>query len=79
VVDAVAIAQKHAQNVILAVLGGGSEVVIEVAAKRGEPGDRPAHALLEGLDRVQRRPGDQDQRCVASAQMGQVADVVDQE
>src|SRR5207244_1494774 len=49
-IDAVAVAEEHAQAECLAFVGGDAEVLVEVAAGRGEPGDGPAHALPVALD-----------------------------
>src|SRR5262245_9985105 len=55
------------------------EVVVEVTPERGVPRYRPAHAHLEQRDFGQRRTGHQHERGVASVQMREVPDVVDQE
>jgi hypothetical protein len=53
--------------------------LIEVAFVRGIPGNRPAHPLPVGLELLERRAGDEDQRRVACVQMAQVTDVVNDE
>ena len=52
------------------------EVVVEVAAVRGVPGERPAHPLAERGELLVRRPGHRDQRGVAHVQLPQPADPV---
>eukprot|EP01136_Pigoraptor_vietnamica_P030119 Opistho-1_new@88919 len=49
------------------------EVVVEVAAVRGQPGKAPAHALAETLDAGQRRARDRHQGDVALRQVRQHA------
>src|SRR5690606_5219877 len=64
---AVAVAQEHAEAELLAVLvlvrlrllRANAEVVAEVGAERGDPGNGPAHAPAIGLDPGNRRPRDE--------------------
>ena len=58
---------------------GDVEVVVEVAAEGGVPGDGPAHPLPEWLDLGQRRPADEGQGGIPGVQVRQVADAVGQE
>src|SRR5215211_9131217 len=58
------------------VVEGGVEVVVEVAAEGGVPGERPAHTFAERGDLLVRRPRHRDQRGVANVQLPQIADAV---
>ncbi len=55
-----ALAQEDTQPTLLAVVRRGMEVVVEIAAIRGEPGNRPVHTGLEWLNLCQRCTGDED-------------------
>src|SRR6266699_3495488 len=76
--DILALAQEDTHPTILAAVRRGMEVVIEVAAIRGEPRNGPAHPRLERLNLLQRRSRDKHQRGIAGMEMGQMADIVNQ-
>ena len=65
--------QQHRRD---PVVEGGVEVVVEVAAVRGVPGERPAHPLPVRGELLVRRSGHRDQRRVADVQLPQPADPV---
>src|SRR5581483_8342620 len=77
--NVLALAQEDAHSPTLAAVRRGMEVVVEIAAIRGEPRDSPIHPGLEWLNLRQCRTGDEDQRGIARMEMGQMADIVDQE
>src|SRR4051794_11303028 len=52
---------------------GDVEVVIEVAAQRGDPRERPAVALLIGIELGKRRARYHHERGVAFAQQAEIA------
>jgi hypothetical protein len=56
------------------------EVVVEVAGERGDPEERPAHALAHHFDLIDRRTGDGGVTDVVVLEVGQNArDVIDLE
>src|SRR5919106_4225517 len=77
-IDVVAVAEEDAEAESLARVSRDAEVGVEVAAGRGVPRDRPAHALLVRLDVRQRRARHQGKRGVAGVQVREMADLVDE-
>src|SRR5262249_20264682 len=85
-VDLAAIVNENAEAEVLAVLilararrlGADFEVGVEVALERGDPRDRPPHALSIGLDLGDRRARHDRERGVARVEMGEVADLIDE-
>lgn len=58
------------------VVDGRVEVVVEVAARRGVPGEGPSHPFAERGERRVRGPGHRDERRVADVQLPEPADPV---
>jgi len=69
--DVIALAYENAQSRRLALVVRDIEVVVEFAAKRGEPGNGPVLARLVVLKLRQRSTGDQDQRGIVGLYAGQ--------
>src|SRR5258708_27329776 len=71
--DDLTLVQKHTQPRVLALIIRDPEVVVEVAAVGGEPGNSPVLPRLVGFKLRQWGTGDEHQRGLACLQMGQTA------
>src|SRR5262245_54184962 len=84
-VDLASVADEHGEAEQLAVLvligirlsRAAAEIDVEVACERRDPGNLPAHPPAVGLDLLDRRARDGDERGVARVQVGQVADLIE--
>src|SRR4029079_12395435 len=77
--DLVAPAEEYAETEGFATVGGDAEIDVEIAAGRGEPGHRPAHAFPVGENPGTGSPRHENERNVPRLQVGEMADLVGEE
>jgi hypothetical protein len=75
-IDIFTVVDEDAQAVLLVLVGGEAEVLVEVGALGGVPRKRPSHPFLEFLNVLQRREGDQAERSIAGVEMRRLAELV---